>query len=45
MRAINHCHEMYEKLNQTIVGISNLKNHNLSRVIQENSRYVFGELR
>ncbi|WP_227824523.1 MULTISPECIES: hypothetical protein [unclassified Clostridioides] len=33
IRAINHCHEIYENLNQTIIGISNLKNHNLSRVI------------
>lgn len=40
IKAINHCHEIYEELNQTIIGISNLKNRDLFGVIQENSRYV-----
>ncbi len=44
IKAINHCYEIYDELNQIIIGISNLKSRNLFGVIQENSRYVFGEL-
>lgn len=40
IRPITHCHEIYEELDHTIREISNLKNCNLFKVIQENSNRV-----
>ncbi|MNB82494.1 Tat-linked quality control protein TatD [compost metagenome] len=40
IRKISHCHEIYEELDQTIQGISNLRNRDLFQTIQKNSKDI-----
>lgn len=40
IKTMSHCHEIYEELNQIIIGLSNLKNQDLYKIIVENSNYV-----